>query len=391
MSKLQLILQDDRAIWKQLLPLTYTKPISALRIGIDTIAEKWESLLNMTANVETEDYLQAKFGSTTSEEAKLIVNSSIIPTTALVKEIQSLSAQQSLEKNGVFIAQVIENNQFPKELVESNTEIIQLQRPWDLFLKNETIFLLDFERITKGRKSEAISATNRVKNKEQIFLEPGAKVEFSILNAEKAPIYIGKDATILEGCMIQGGLAMLSGAMLKMGTKHYGTSTLGPYCKVGGEINNVVFQGYSNKGHDGFLGNAAIGEWCNLGADTNASNLKNNYSPIRAWSYAENQQIDTQQQFLGLIMGDHAKCGINTMFNTATVVGVAANIFGSGFPKKHIPSFAWGGVDFIRTFTLGKSYEMAEAMMRRRDVAFTDEDKAIFNHIFEETKVFRNS
>lgn len=393
MKSFTLILQDNQTIWKQLLPLTYTRPVSALRIGIDTMQEKWENFLSAEATIETESYLMDKFGRQAIDDSKpkLIVNSSIIPTKSLCEEIKKLTVQQSLEKDGVFIAQVIENEQFPKESVEANSDVLQIERPWHLFLYNDQVFKQDFERITHNRKSQKLSNTNQVVSEDQIFLEEGASVECSILNASSGPIYIGKNATILEGCMVKGGLAMLPHSVLKMGTKHYGTSTLGPYCKVGGELSNIVMQSYSNKGHDGYLGNAVIGQWCNLGADTNASNLKNNYGMVRAWSYAEEKQIETGQQFVGLIMGDHSKCGINTMFNTATVVGVAANVFGAGFPKKHIPSFAWGGVDFTRTFTLLKANHMAEAMMKRRNIAFTEIDKAIFNNIFEQTKTYRNS
>ena len=392
MKNTKLLLQDNRDIWKQLLPFTYTRPISSLRMGIDTIREKWEAILNIPAEIETETYLLKKFqNQQASKQYTLIINSSVIPTDELVQHITNLTANQSLEKDGIFLAQKIENDQLPKESVEYNGKLIQITRPWHIFLKNKEVFELDFQRITSGREGQQIPSTNQVVNANDIFLEEGAEVEFSVLDASQGPIYIGNNAKILAGCMVKGGLALCDHAVLKMGTKHYGTSTLGPHCKAGGELSNVVMQAYSNKGHDGYLGNAVIGEWCNIGADSNASNLKNNYSNVRAWSYAENKQINTDEQFIGLLMGDHAKCGINTMFNTATVVGVAANIFGAGFPKKHIPSFAWGGVDFVRTFTLQKAYEMAEVMMKRRGIEFTAEDKAIFNHIFEESKQYRNN
>ena len=388
-----LVLQDNAQIWKQLLPLTYTKPISELRIGIDTIKEKWQHHFGKEASVETERYLMPKFGKTTasSEQPKLIINSSIIPNEELLKEIKALTEQQSLERDGEFIAQYVVNDNLPKEAVECETNFIKIERPWHIFKQNEEVFIDDFKRITAGRKSQPISKTNTLIGEQNIFLEEGASVECSMLNATKAPIYIGKNAIILEGCLVKGGLALCDNAIMKMGAKHYGTSTIGPYCKIGGEVNNVVMQAYSNKGHDGYLGNAVIGEWCNMGADTNASNLKNNYGSSTAYSYAEGNYIDTGECFIGLTMGDHSKCAINTMFNTATVVGVAANIFGGGFPKKHIPSFAWGGVDYLHTFQLEKAFEMAQAMMKRRNLAFTEEDKAIFNTIFEETKQFRNT
>lgn len=387
---MKLILQDDANSWQNLLPFTFTRPISHIRIGIDTIVEKWETFFNQTAEIETEAYLMAKFQNKQDEQSeKLIVNSSIIPTKELVEKIKQLTPQQTLEKNGVFIAQRTSNANLPTECVETELDLIQLQHPWDIFMKNDQVFRLDFERITNGRNSQPISETNRVVNSSQIFLEEGASVEFSILNATDAPIYIGKNAKILEGCVVKGGLALCEGAMLKMCTKHYGTSTIGPHSKIGGEVGNIVVFGYSNKGHDGYLGNAVLGEWCNLGADTNSSNLKNNYGFVRAWSYAQEKQIDTGSQFVGLMMGDHSKCGINTMFNTATVTGVCANIFGGGFPAKHIPSFAWGAVDKTDEFKLEKAYEMADAMMKRRKVPFTDADKDIFKHIFDVTKRYR--
>lgn len=390
MKHYKLILQDNANSWKNLLPFTFTRPISHIRIGIDTILEKWEAFLNQTAEVDTEDYLMPKFQNKQPEQQnRLIVNSSIIPTKELVSKINQLKPQQTLEQDGIFIAQLTTDSALPTESIEADIDLIQIQYPWDIFMKNDQVFRFDFERITKGKISQPISETNRVINADQIFLEEGAQVEFSILNAKDAPIYIGKNATIMEGSIVKGGLALCESATLKMATKLYGTSTIGPHSKIGGEVGNIVVFGYSNKGHDGYLGNAVLGEWCNLGADTNSSNLKNNYGFVRAWNYAQEQQIDTGSQFVGLMMGDHSKCGINTMFNTATVAGVCANIFGGGFPAKHIPSFAWGAVDKTDEFKLEKAFEMAEAMMKRRKVPFTDADKEIFSHIFTSTKKYR--
>ncbi len=390
MLNTKIILQDAKEDWQKLLPLTYTKPISSLRIGIDTIREKWEYYLSQTVEIDTEDYLMEKFQNTQpNREVSLIVNASIIPTETIIEAITSLRNQQSMEQDGRFIARKVVDKNLPFEVVDFEGALIRIERPWDLFLKNEEVFLLDYKRVTQGRKSVSIPASNQVLNSQQIFLEEGASVEFSILDARKGPIYVGKNATIMAGCMVQGGLALCKSATLKMGTKHYGTSTIGPHSKIGGEVGNIVVQAYSNKGHDGYLGNAVLGEWCNLGADTNSSNLKNNYSPIRAYSYHEEKLIETGQQFIGLMMGDHSKCAINTMFNTATVVGVAANIFGAGFPKKHIPSFLWGGVEYNRTFQITKSFEMVEAMMKRRNIEFTAVDMKIFETIFEQTKKYR--
>jgi len=392
MQNTKVILQDPKDAWQKMLPLTYTKPISALRIGIDTIQQKWEAALDCNAEIDTESYLIPKFQNKQGTESSiLIINATIIPTKELIQAILNLTSQQSLEKGEKFIARKIESEELPVESITFEGELIEIKRPWDLFLLNDTVFRLDFERITKGRTSQPIPKNNQIANEVDIFLEEGASVEFSVLDARKGPIYIGKNASIMAGCLVQGGLALCESATLKMGAKHYGTSTIGPHSKIGGEVGNIVVQAYSNKGHDGFLGNAVLGEWCNLGADTNASNLKNNYSPIIAFSYHEGKLIDTGQQFIGLIMGDHSKCAINTMFNTATVVGVAANIFGAGFPKKHIPSFLWGGVEYNRTFQISKSFEMAELMMKRRNIKFTTLDKQIFETIFETTKKYRPS
>ncbi|MBX2845784.1 MAG: hypothetical protein KTR13_06165 [Saprospiraceae bacterium] len=388
MQACKFILRDDSTTWKNLLPLTYTRPISGIRIGIDTIQEKWEFFLNQSVEIATEAYLLSKFENRQPDAEKVIeINSAVLPNQALVELVLALQPGKRLEKAGLSIAHCFaEGEAIP---IETPIDVTTINYPWDIFKLNHLVLQQDFERITAGRTSQPIDASNRVKHPENVFIEEGGSAEFSILDASKGPIYIGKDATIMAGSIVQGGLALCEGATLKLGTKHYGTSTLGPHSKFGGEFSNVVVQGYSNKGHEGFLGNAVLGEWCNLGADTNASNLKNNYGFVRVWNYVEERFMHTEEQFCGLIMGDHSKAGINTMFNTATVVGVAANIFGAGYPKKFLPSYTWGGVDFHRTFTLNKVFEMAEAMMSRRKVPLTDADKTILTHIFETTKPYR--
>jgi UDP-N-acetylglucosamine diphosphorylase/glucosamine-1-phosphate N-acetyltransferase len=271
----------------------------------------------------------------------------------------------------------------------AGTDYIKINNLWNIFQKNGKALKEDFKLLTKGRKSAPISPTNRVLGEENIFIEEGAEVEFAILNATEYPIYIGKDAKILEGCMVRGGLAMGEGAVLKMGTRIYGPTTLGPYCKVGGEVNNCVFQAHSNKGHEGYLGNSVIGEWCNIGADTNSSNLKNNYAEVKLWNYEAERFLQTDTQFCGLIMGDHSKCGINTMFNTGTVVGVSANVFGSGFPRNFIPSFSWGGARGFSTYRTDKAFETIERVFDRRKKTFDVEERLILLRIFEETAKFR--
>ncbi len=386
----KLILQDSNEHWQALLPLTYTRPISGLRIGIDTIQEKWEANLELSAQIDTEDYLLPKFKQTQQNKTyNLVINSSILPNEALIKAINQLQPQQALEQDGEFIAMLVKSNELPLETIEVSLDYLQITRPWHIFHLNDQVLVQDFKRITKSRSSQPIPEGNQIKQANQIFIETGATVEFSVLDASTGPIYIGKNATIMPGCLIRGGLALCEGAIMKMGTKHYGASTIGPYSKIGGEVNNVILQAYSNKGHDGFLGNSVLGEWCNLGADTNASNLKNNYSEISAFSYLEHKAIPTGLQFMGLIMGDHCKTAISTTLNTATVAGVGSNIFGAGFPKTHIPSFIWGGVDFSRTFILQKAFSVAEAMMNRRGLSLSQEDQDILTYIFEQTKSFR--
>ena len=267
--------------------------------------------------------------------------------------------------------------------------ILTIEHTWDIFSKNGDAIVEDFNLITKDRQSQPIPATVNTINPEHIFIEKGATVNFATLNASSGPIYIGRDAEVMEGSMVRGPLALCNNATLKLGTRVYGPTTVGPYSKIGGEVNNSVIFAHSNKGHDGFLGNSVIGEWCNLGADTNNSNLKNNYAEVRLWDYQTEGFAKTGLQFCGLMMGDHSKCGINTMFNTGTVVGVSANIFGSGFPRNFVPSFSWGGHKGFVTYKTNKAFEVAEVVMARRKEEFTEKDKAMLEHVFEETKQYR--
>jgi UDP-N-acetylglucosamine diphosphorylase/glucosamine-1-phosphate N-acetyltransferase len=307
-----------------------------------------------------------------------------------------LKAGESLVKGNCLLAQrvigdsTLQTTPQKETCTESiETEINRITRLYDIFSKNGLEIQRDFTLLTKGRISEPISGTNQVVKKERIFIEKGAKVEFSILNASEGPIYIGRDAEIMEGCKIRGPFAMGEHATLKMDAKIYGPTTVGPYCKIGGEINNVVFFAYSNKGHDGFLGNAVVGEWCNIGADTNCSNLKNTYEEVKLWNYKAAKFEKTGLVFCGLMMGDYAKCGINTMFNTGTVVGVGANIFGAGFPRNFIPDFAWGGAHGFETFQINKFYKTAQAMCERRGIDFTDIDRKILQGVFSQTAANR--
>lgn len=389
----------DNEVWDQLLPLTFTRPVGEIRVGILTIKEKWEKWSNVPCSYITQDHLAAKFP-LKIEDDNIVINGSLLPTAGICKLIEQLAPNEALLKDEELIAARLNNTQFQKLIKDEDIEelagfdigetpLLKINHLWDIFSINDAAIKEDFTNITKGRTSQPISKTNRVTAPDQIFLEPGAKVEHAILNASKGPIYIGKDAEIMEGCVIRGGLAMANNSVLKMGAKVYGATTLGPYCKAGGEVNNVVFTGYSNKGHDGFLGNAVIGEWCNIGADTNASNLKNNYSEVKLWSYAKEKFEKTGLQFCGLIMGDHSKCGINTMFNTGTVVGVSANVFGADYPRNFIPSFTWGGGQKYMTYTLTKAFETAEAMMKRRQLKLTEADVDIMQFVFKNSAKYR--
>lgn len=383
----------DGTVRKALLPFTFTRPVADIRIGILTIREKWEKYLGSTTTTITEDYLSVKFPMVEMEE-NILINASFLPNAKLVELVQGLTHNQAIFFGDEIIAFFTENTQdevdfTTYEAIEFKNDVVRLEHTWDIFSKNGEALEADFELLTEGRTSEPIPQSNNVISPENIFIEEGAKVEFCILNASAGPIYIGKDAEIMEGSIIRGGLALCEHAVIKLGTKIYGPTTIGPHCKVGGEVNNSVLFAYSNKGHDGFLGNSVLGEWCNLGADTNNSNLKNNYAPVRLWSYETENFAQTGLQFCGLMMGDHSKCGINTMFNTGTVVGVSANIFGSGFPRNFIPSFNWGGASGFTTYLPKKAYETAKAMMGRRSLEFTEEDKAILDHVFEETKKWR--
>jgi len=379
------IVLSDNGLHLRFAPLTLTRPVGNLRIGILTNDERWKQYVpNSEIFFETEAYLQNKFQGAESFDVK--VNASVIPNKDVVKNVLNLKENTRLVLNGTWIAET--GVEITNEVeFQGETPLILAQR-WDLYQQNGKVLTADFELLTQGKVSQPLSTTNTIiGDSSLVFLEEGASIEACILNTKSGPIYVGKNAEIMEGSVVRGPLALCESAGLKLATKVYGPTTLGPHCKVGGEVNNVIFQAYSNKGHDGFLGNAVIGEWCNLGADTNSSNLKNNYSNVKAYSYETDQMENTDVQFMGLMMGDHSKCGINTMFNTATVVGVSANIYGGDFPSKKIDSFTWGGPNHrIVDFQLEKAVEAAKAMMERRNVPFTDADKEIFEYLSQNNR-----
>ena len=377
-----------------LLPFTYTKPVADLRIGILTIREKWEHYLGSTTTTITEDYLADKYPMVEADQ-NVLINSSFLPTEKLVDLIKELKENEAILKGDEIIAfhtkdtqEEVDFDQY--EIIEFEEDCITVENTWDIFAKNGKAIQADFELITKDRKSQPIPKSVNIIAPENIFIEEGAKLEFVTLNASTGVIYIGKNAEIMEGSVIRGPFALCEEAQVKLAAKIYGATTVGPHCRVGGEVNNSVLMGYSNKGHDGFLGNSVLGEWCNIGADSNNSNLKNNYEEVKLWSYETERFEKTGLQFCGLMMGDHSKCGINTMFNTGTVVGVSANIFGSGFPRNFVPSFSWGGASGFSTYLTNKAFETARIVMSRRHIELTDVDKQILEHVFEQTKKYRN-
>ncbi|MDO9001185.1 MAG: GlmU family protein [Bacteroidota bacterium] len=391
---MNVILFDQEYSWKNLLPLTYTRPVSEIRIGILTIKQKWDLELNTVCSYLTQDFLSKKFPLVETPNS-LFINSSICPTPALITEIKKLKPQQVLIHNNEALAFIGESKNikenFSREKINFNGNILTIVNVWDIFQKNGEALKLDFELLTKNKKSKPLSnSVTVIGNKDLIFLEEGAKAEACIFNTSAGPIYLAKDAEVMEGSVVRGPFALGEHSALKLSTKIYGPTTIGPHCKVGGEVNNSVIFGFSNKAHDGFLGNSVIAEWCNLGADTNNSNLKNNYGNVKLFNYAQNKMVDSGLQFCGLIMGDHSKSGINTMFNTGTVVGVGANIFGGSFPATHIPSFSWGGSEGFETYRLEKLFETAEKVYERRGLKLDKTEKEILTSIFEQTKEFRN-
>ena len=379
----------DGSVRNSLLPFTFTRPVADIRIGILSIREKWEKYLGYTTTTITEEYLEVKYPMVELEE-NVLINASYLPTKSLVEQVRNLSENQAIFKGEEVIAFFTSDTQEDVDFtlykqIECSGDVLQLKNTWDIFSLNDKAIEADFDLITQGRTSAPIPEGVHAINKENIFIEEGATISFSSLNASTGPIYIGKDSEIMEGCLVRGPFALCEYSVLKMGAKVYGATTLGPYCKVGGEVNNSVLFGFSSKGHEGFLGNSVLGEWCNVGADTNTSNLKNNYAEVKLWNYHEERFTNTGLQFCGLMMGDHSKCGINTMFNTGTVIGVSANIFGSGFPRNFIPSFSWGGAAGFTTYQLNKVIEVAKVVMKRRELEWSEIDEKILQHVFDET------
>ncbi|SKB43175.1 putative sugar nucleotidyl transferase [Daejeonella lutea] len=391
------ILFDDQ-FRNNLLPLTYTRPVSEIRIGILTIAEKWNLHFNTGTQYLTEDYLQKKYPFVPGK-SNLLINGSICPNHELVEAIDKLTEGDALIAGNVLIAAKLSESdvrEFDSRKTDWNRKkeysspFLRISYPEDIFTNNHQEIIMDFGILTKGRMSASLSGTNTIIG-ENIFVEEGATAECATFNTNSGPIYLGRNSQVWEGSQIRGSFALCDESIVKMGAKIYGMTTIGPHSKAGGEINNAVIFGNSAKGHEGYLGNSVLGEWCNIGADTNNSNMKNNYAEVRLWDYQKQNFRRTGLQFCGLIMADHAKCGINTMFNTGTVVGVSANVFGSGFPRNFIPDFAWGGSQGFETYTLNKMFETAERVYERKDQVFGEIDKKILTRVFELSEKYRRA
>ena len=382
----------DGSVRNQLLPFTFTRPVADIRFVILTMRERWEYILGNTTSTITEDYLSEKWPLVEFEE-NIMINAAYFPSSALIDQVMNLKKNEAIFDGEDIVAFYAEEDQEVDfevfKQLEIAGEVLKLAHTWNIFSKNDFAINFDFKLITEDRESEPINSSNFVKNPENIFIEEGAVVENCSLNASTGPIYIGKDALVMEGCFFRGPIAIGEEAVVKMGAKIYGATTIGPGSRAGGEINNSVLFQNSNKGHEGYLGNSVLGEWCNLGADTNNSNLKNNYAEVRLWDYETEGFAKTGLQFCGLMMGDHSKCGINSMFNTGTVVGVSCNIFGTGYPRNFVPSFSWGGSSGMTTYQTKKVFEVARLVLERRKMEFTKEDEAILEHVFEETSKYR--
>ncbi len=394
-----ILFDNDRR--DHLLPLTYMRPEADIRIGIMTIREKWEWYLNAKTSSYSESYLAAKFPLIVENE-NLFIDGTILPDESLVEAIHALKLGECLMKENRLIAFCVDNKGFELLSQKQSKEwtvldfhsfrkisysgaLLCVKNTWDIFKYNGTAIERDFALLTHGRKSAEIAATNQVLAPENIFLEEGVEMHFATINAQNSKVYIGKNAKVQEGVLIRGSLALCDNSQLNMGAKIYGPTTVGPFSKVGGELNNSVLFAYSNKGHEGFLGNSVIAEWCNIGADSNTSNLKNTYQEVKLWDYVKKSFQPTGEQFAGLIMGDHSKCGINTMFNTGTVVGVNANIYGAGFQRNFIPSFSWGSPAGMQRYNLDKAYQVADVVFKRRKKDFDQIEKDILAAVYKMT------
>ena len=376
--KIEQLLFCDQSTIRDFLPFTFTRPSAELRAGILTFAERWQRLLGVEKIAyNTADYLSGKYPKSNTLEGTLSIYANFLPTPRLLEQLRSLKVGESIMYQGrqlAFMNDGLTLSSIPP--IEWEEPLVVFEKPTDLFTYNDKAIDFDFELLTKGRTSVPLSPTNGfLGDKANLFIEEGAKVEFATLNCQKGKIYIGKDAEVMEGSHLRGSIALCEHATVNMGAKLYGATTIGPYSKVGGEISNSVIWGYSNKGHDGFLGNSVLGQWCNLGADTNVSNL------IQLWDYQKGGYTSSGLQFCGVLMGDHSKTAINTQINSGTTVGVFANLFSAGFPSKYIPNFAWGAS--AEKYRLEEAFAVAERVMVRRGIAFDQREQHILQWLFD--------
>jgi UDP-N-acetylglucosamine diphosphorylase/glucosamine-1-phosphate N-acetyltransferase len=391
-SHMNLILFDDPVIRLNLLPFTFTRPVAKIRCGILTIAEKWEKRLNVSASYKTESYLQQKFQVKSSHD-NLLVNGAVCPDDDLISQIRNLPAGYYLVSGPRLLAANMPDREMSNQnTIEYPKEVVVIDKTWKIFKENANQIRADFKLITQGRRSAGIQDKHTVVyGEENLFVEEGLSIRAAIINAENGPVYLGKNSIVQEGAIIRGTFALCEGAHLNMGAKMRGDTTVGPFSKVGGEVSTSVIFAYSNKAHDGFLGCSVLGEWCNLGADTNTSNLKNNYEPVKLWNHVSQEFENTGLQFCGLMMGDHSKCSINTMFNTGTVVDVSANVFGDGFPRNYVPSFSWGGGSSgMTTYRFDKAIETATRAMARRNIVLDQTEALLLKSVYELTRSTRS-
>lgn len=393
----RIVLFDTEAIHADLLPISYTRPTAAFRLGIRTIREQWEELLPGEYFYRPVEFQRDKFGTCPADEPDMLfIAGNVVPDERLAVIIEGLRPGEALRQGESIVAFRGSESQLDagewNAVIDVDPSVARvLTFVYDIFQANGEAVKAEYRLVTRGRKSQPLSDSNRVigepvdaEGNPMIFLEEGASVEGAIINVKEGPVYVGADAVVMEGACLRGPIALCRKAQVKMGAKIYGGTTFGPYCKIGGEVQNAVIFGYSNKAHDGYLGNAVIGEWCNLGAGVNASNLKNDYSKIRIWNYPRHTFMRTDLQFCGLIMADHSKAGINCMFNTATVVGVGVNLHGAGFPRVFLPSFQEGSpAGGMTDVPLKKFYQIAERVMGRRGLTLTDADRRIYERVYE--------
>ena len=377
-----------------LLPFTFTRPVADIRVGIMTIREKWAKVFKAEFSYLTEEYLSEKFPLNETEE-NIYIAGNVLPSIELVDAILHLNEGEALFNDDLLIA--VKGNRTAYEQAESlerveyKEKLLAIRQSYDIFTLNGEAMEADFRRLTIGRQSAALSPTVQVIGElcfadgtPKLFVEEGVTIECATINLKNGPVYLGKDVEIMEGSHIRAPFAACEHATVNMGAKIYGATTLGPYSKVGGELNNVVFFGYSNKAHDGFLGNAVIGEWCNLGAGTESSNLKNDYAEVKLWNYSSRRFAKTGLQFCGLMMGDYSKAGINTMFNTATVIGIGCNIYGSDFPRTYIPSFSEGGASGFKEANMKNFFATLEKVKARRKKELSEADRRICEAVLEQ-------